>query len=116
MPDINETRAKAHEMLPSYMVPGVLGYIERGEPVGGFLSALFSNDLRGTFERADDTNQRAVLTYMKFLYGYAPAGCWGSPERFEKWQEQGGLEGRPDPVAMINEGPIVLTEGGFKPL
>jgi hypothetical protein len=94
MPDLNETRAKAHERLPGYMVPAVLGYIERGEAVGGFLSALLSNDLRGTFERADGTNAALVDTYLRFLYNYAPAGCWGSIERFDAWQEKGGLEGR----------------------
>lgn len=98
---IEETRAKAREMLPGHMVHGVLGFIERGEPVGGFLSALFSNDLRGTFERADDVNQRAVLAYITFLYNYAPAGCWGSSERFEKWQEQGGLAGQPKPLERV---------------
>jgi hypothetical protein len=94
MPDLNETRAKAHEMLPAHMVHGVLGYIERGEPVGGFLTALLTNDLRRTFERADIINQEAVPVYVRFLYNYAPQGCWGSIERFDAWQEQGGLEGR----------------------
>jgi hypothetical protein len=89
MADLETIRAKAREMLPGYMVSGMLGYIERGEPVGGFLSALLSNDLRGTFERADATNARLVDVYLRFLYNYAPVGSWGSKERFENWQ---GLE------------------------
>ncbi len=81
-------------MIPSHMQGAMERYIENGESVGGFLSALLSNDLRETFSRADDTNQRAVLAYVQFLYNYAPSGCWGSRERFDKWQAQGGLNGQ----------------------
>jgi hypothetical protein len=81
-------------MIPAHMQSGLLGYIERGEPVGGFLSALLSNDLRGTFERADDINLEAIRAYMVFLYNHVPAGCWGSKARFEAWQDNGGLAGR----------------------
>jgi hypothetical protein len=91
--NIEEMREKAKAMLPAHMVSGVLGYLERGEPVGGFLSALLSNDLRATFERADGINKRSVLAYIEFLYNYAPAGCWGSPGRFDAWQERGGMLG-----------------------
>lgn len=94
MSDIETIRAKAREMLPGYMVAVVVGYIENGQPVGHFLSALFSNDLRGTFERADEANRRSIEMYLRFLYNYAPAGCWGSRDRFDRWQEQGGLDGQ----------------------
>lgn len=89
MASLEDIRKAAHERLPGYMVPGLLGYIERGEPVGGFLSAVLSNDLRGAFERADSTNERMIGEYLRFLYNFAPAGSWGSKERFENWQ---GLE------------------------
>jgi hypothetical protein len=95
MPDLETTRAKAREMLPSYMVPGILGYLERGEPVGGFLSALLSNDLRGTFERADGTNAPLIRTYLEFLYNYAPVrGGPRSGSKAGRGLEAIGLVGR----------------------
>jgi hypothetical protein len=80
-------------MLPGHMQDGMLRFIEKGHPVGGFLSALLSNDLKETFVRADSTNAARVSDFVTYLYNYAPLACWGSKERFEKWQEQGGLEG-----------------------
>ena len=73
--------------IPSYMQGGVTRWIEHGIRPGHFLTALLSNDLRETFARADDTNARCVIYYLKFLYNHAPPDCWGSPERFEAWAE-----------------------------
>lgn len=83
-------------MLPAHMRESVLDYIETGAPVGGFLTALLSNDLRGTFERADEQNRAAVFVYLSFLYNHAPSQCWGSPQRLRDWQERGGLKGKTD--------------------
>lgn len=94
MPNIETIRAKAREMLPAHMTDGMLRYIEKGIPGGGFLTALLSNDLKETFVRADLENAARVSDYVTFLYNYAPSGCWGSPARYDAWVEQGGLEGR----------------------
>jgi hypothetical protein len=79
-------------ILPEHMREPVLDYIDKGYPVGSFLTALLSNDLRRTFECADDINGARVRDFVRFLYCHAPANCWGSPERVEAWQAQGGLE------------------------
>ncbi len=80
--------------LPSHMGGAMKRYIERGIPPGSFLSAVLSNDLKETFARADDENGRAVRDYVVFLYSYAPSGCWGSPDKFQGWINDGGLAGR----------------------
>lgn len=80
--------------LPEHCRDGMLNYIENGYPVGSFLQALLSNNLKETFGCADDVNQRRVFDYVHFLYNYAPAQCWGSPEAVAYWQERGGLNGR----------------------
>jgi hypothetical protein len=69
-------------------------YIERGIPGGGFATALFENDLLGAFNKADLSNQRAMLAYAEFLYNEAPAESHGSPEKVSAWIKSGGLEGR----------------------
>lgn len=73
--------------------PSLQRYIERGTPVGGFLTALLENNLKETFARADDENRATLYEYVQWLYQYAPSGCWGSPERVSDWLKAGGLEG-----------------------
>lgn len=80
-------------MLPDHCRDGLLDYIDRGTPVGGFLTALLSNNLKETFARADTVNSYRVRDYVNFLYNHAPAGCWGSRERVSEWMERGGLQG-----------------------
>jgi hypothetical protein len=63
-------------------------YIETGRPLGGFLEAVVSNDLKEACARADDINQRQIFDYVKWLYNNAPIGCWGSPENYEFWMEK----------------------------
>jgi hypothetical protein len=77
------------------MIGGLRRYIEQGIGPGHFLSALLSNNLRASVERADDINRRAIVDYVKFLYNYAPAGAGGSPEKFEAWIARSDL-GMPD--------------------
>jgi len=76
------------------MVSSVKMYIEEGFMCGHFLTALFSNDLVGVFNRADSDNEEALKKWITFLYCDAPAACWGSKQRVEDWSRDGGLEGR----------------------
>ena len=81
------------EALPEYMHEGVCGYIRHGHQVGGFLTALFSNDLMEAVTRADDCNCACMLNWARFVYNEMPSDSWGSPEKVRAWQERGGLEG-----------------------
>ena len=93
-------------LIPEHMREGVDFYITVGGPTGHFLTALFSNDLRETFDRADDINAAGIRDYMRFLYTYAPAGCWGSEANFQRWRKQGGLRGlrtEREPADAIDE-------------
>jgi hypothetical protein len=75
------------------MKGGVSRYILNGVRPGHFLTALLSNDLRGTFERADDENQRHVLDYIKLLYNFAPQQAWGSKAKVDDWVTLRGWHG-----------------------
>lgn len=84
--------ARLHEALnesriPDYMHTGLVDYITEGNPVGGFLHAILSNDLKRACNAADDNNQKVIYDYVLFLYNFAPAACWGSPERVEQWMK-----------------------------
>ena len=79
--------------IPKHMVDSIQRYIEMGASVGGFLTALLSNDLSLTFGRADETNRAAINGWVTFLWNEAPAGCWGSQEKVAAWQALGGRIG-----------------------
>lgn len=77
--------------VPDHDHDGIAEYIIHGRPTGGFLRAFLSNDLKEALARADERNRYAFFQIANFLWNEAPAVCWGSPERYEGWIEQGGL-------------------------
>ena len=79
--------------LPAHMRDGVSRYVAFGEPIGGFLTAVFSDSLKGAFRTADDKNLAALATWAHFVYWDVPAECQGSLEKVEAWLAQGGLRG-----------------------
>ena len=76
-----------------YMVDGMRRYVEHGVPPGHFLTALLSNDLKESFNRADDANTAAMRQWVIFLRWELPVGCQGSPAKVRAWIDQGGLRG-----------------------
>ena len=93
LPSYTPGRAADWSLIPEYMIGGLRRYIENGIGPGSFLTALLSNDLRRTFECADDENRTCIENYVRFLYSYAPSECWGSADKFDVWCRQGGLRG-----------------------
>ena len=79
------------ELVPEHIRGGLKRYIDNGIPPGSFLTAVLSNDLMEAFGCADYINRHRLFDIVSFLYGSAPAGCWGSPERVASWIERGGL-------------------------
>lgn len=79
--------------IPPHMLADMQQYVEHGTPVGGFLSAVISNDLKEACAMADNDNQRILWEYVHWFWNYAPSNCWGSQELYEHWIEVGGLAG-----------------------
>lgn len=80
-------------LVPPHMLAAVRGYVFRGEPCGGFLKAVFANNLLAASIRADDTNRGCLWKYGKLLY-LLPSECWGSPAAVTKWIKTNGLTSR----------------------
>jgi hypothetical protein len=76
--------------VPHHIREGLARYINVGCPVGGFLHAVLTNDLRDAVARADDMNLAALRHIMQWLYCQAPGGCSGSAARVQAWQAKGG--------------------------
>lgn len=64
-------------------------HIVERRPTGHFVTALLSNNLLETVNRADDENILAVRALVTWLYNDAPGPCWGSPEKVKAWLAEG---------------------------
>ena len=65
------------------MVPAIKRYVENRIEAGGFLTALFSNDLSGTFNRADGTNEPLIRDWVVWVHTEMPGHMAGSREKVE---------------------------------
>lgn len=74
--------------IPAYMIEHLVKYIIDRHPIGGFLTAVFSNDLMDALGRADDVNINCLKNYGTFIYNAAPRACWGSREAVATWLGQ----------------------------
>ena len=77
-------------------------YVERGVPMGDFLTAVFANDLCDSFGRADEENQEALGHIAAWVWNRAPKSCWGSRDKVKAWIEQGGWLGQGVPLEAVH--------------
>lgn len=81
--------------VPEHMRAGLIRWIAFGrtDQLGHFMRALLEGDLYGTYNRADEVNMANIENWIRFLYNYAPSGCFSSPEKVAAWsglcQEEG---------------------------
>lgn len=74
--------------IPRHMHEPIRDYALHHQPVGGFLSAVLSNDFHGAACAADAINTVHLHTYGALLHGL-PRACWGSAEAVDAWVNQG---------------------------
>lgn len=67
-------------------------YIAKGTPPDGFFKALLENDLRESFGRADIDNRNDLFEIVSWLWNYAPAMCWGNPQKVRDWVQMKQVE------------------------
>ena len=60
-------------------------YVAIGQPTGGFLEAVLSNDLAESIGRADEGALDTLPHIVAYIYNETPAGCWGSRGRVREW-------------------------------
>jgi hypothetical protein len=85
MPTVRRYLDATFLQLPLATREGLAGYIEERRPVGHFLTAVLSNDLREAVNRADADNLVALGSIVQWLFWHAPAVCWGSPGKVRDW-------------------------------
>lgn len=74
-----------YSLIPPHMMESMRAYVEQGRPVGGFLQAVISNDLKEAVGRADNTNIWLIPIYVNWFYNECPGLIWGSREEYENW-------------------------------
>lgn len=67
--------------IPGHMHRGIIDYVERGAPPGGFFEAVLTNDLTQAAMMADSHNQQ----YAQLLVWHFPRNVWGSTRAVEDW-------------------------------
>jgi hypothetical protein len=72
-----------YSVLP--LLDSLEAYRDHGVGVGGFLTALLSNDLSAACGQADSTNLWLLPIYSAFLFNEMPSPSHGSRERVEEW-------------------------------
>jgi hypothetical protein len=80
-----------YDMIPEHCRASMKAYIERGVPLGGFLSSIVANDLVLAAQQADQHNIYRLKDYALFLHGEAPSEAWGSAKAYQSWVKRGGL-------------------------
>lgn len=73
--------------VPSHLRDGLFSFIRTGRPVGGFLTAVLTNDLSGCIRAADPISLRALAQTVRWLQRCAPSAAWGSVEHMRRWSE-----------------------------
>lgn len=73
------------------MAASIEGYIERGEPVGGYLRSLLSHDMMGTVCGADADNYAHLRQWVQFVHFELPSRSHGDAAAVLAWQSAGGL-------------------------
>lgn len=79
--------------LPTHIQDDLVAFVQEGRPLGHFLTAVLSNDLRGAIAHADQEAEASLGAVVRWLQSRAPAGCWGYPELVCRWVRDGGLDG-----------------------
>lgn len=82
-----ETRMNAHDsFVPHHIRHGILNYVFDGVPAGGFVTAMFANDLIEAVGRADHINEGHIVGIARWITWYAPRSCWGGYDIVKGWQ------------------------------
>lgn len=87
--DFNKARRLDFEgyNIPDTTMGAIERYILDGFAPGGFLTAVFANDLYNAIGRADPWNTVAIKDICAWVYNRAPANSYGSYEIVRKFLE-----------------------------
>lgn len=71
--------------LSEFTAQQILQYSKNKIPPGGFLRAVFENNLFRAFNKADLQNLRDMEGIVRCIFNEVPMGAYGSPEEVSAW-------------------------------
>lgn len=79
-------RRLTESQVAQHLHEGLVEYIAARRPVGSFLMAVLTNDLKEACGRGDElARMGGLFSVVTFLFNYAPAHSWGSPASVDAW-------------------------------
>lgn len=79
--------------VPYATAETIAAYVTTGRPCGHYSTAILEGDVFEAVRRADEANRASLVDLVVWLLQRAPAGCYGSPTRYERWVQGRGLQG-----------------------
>jgi hypothetical protein len=76
--------------VPGNLCEGIVNYVYTGQPMGGYLTAVFADLLREAVMRADPKSLAFLKDTLLFIYNELPGECHGSPTQVRDWINSGG--------------------------
>ncbi len=86
----NAIWAVSLKTIPEHLCDGLIHHVLRGQPTGGFLFALLSNDLYAAAAIGDPVSRANLLPLIMFVKTCTPRACCGSAKAVKAWREEGG--------------------------
>lgn len=83
-----------YAQIPEHMLVSITHYVLHGQPVGGFLTGIITNDLGMAVGHADAENRQLIATYYRFFYNRTPSECFGSMKAKVEWEKKKGAVGQ----------------------
>ena len=72
-------------MIPENIKTAIDEYVDNGYFTGGFLRAVFANDLFEAVFRADEYSLLCLHGICEYIYNFTPRSCWGSDRVVNDW-------------------------------
>jgi hypothetical protein len=77
---------RCYNRIPRSTKESLTAYVLFARPVGGFLYAVLTNNLRESVNNGDLENLRGLPALVAYLFNMVPMSCWGSNEKVSAWK------------------------------
>lgn len=79
-----ENPGQTYQMPPA-IAAGFHAYVEHRRKVGGFLTAVLTNNLVLAVNRADAESTECLAQIVQYMFNELPSDSWGSREIVARW-------------------------------
>ena len=88
--DLPDETPELAAAVPARLLEGLRAYAIEHRPVGGFLTAVLSNDMHRAVALADIESIREIRGIMLYVVNALPCDCWGNEAKVAAWLSEKG--------------------------